>query len=74
MATNATLTHETSVVAVLKDATLAVTDFFGDIARAGHAASRYQHLSTLSEQELETLGCTREEAARKAFEESFGKL
>ena len=48
--------------------------FFGDIGRAGHAASRYQQLTSLNDNELANLGCDREDAARAAYEESFGKL
>lgn len=52
----------------------AVASFFGDIGRAGHAASRYQHLAALNDRQLASLGCDRETAARAAYEESFGKL
>lgn len=52
----------------------AIFAFFGDIGRAGHAASRYQHLTALNDRELKYFGCDREQAARAAYEESFGKL
>lgn len=51
-----------------------ILTFFGDIGRAGHAASRYQQLTALNDTQLASLGCDREEAGRAAYEESFGKL
>ena len=59
---------------IIVDALDGIARFFGDIGRAGHAASRFQHLASLNDRQLEELGCTREDAARAAFEESFGKL
>ena len=52
----------------------AVTTFFADVARAGHAAARFQHLSSLSDFQLKEMGYTRSQAAHVAFDESFGKL
>lgn len=70
----ATIAHQSPPTARLSGVVTDVMSFFGDITRAGHAASRYQHLASLNERQLEALGCTREEAARAAYEESFGKL
>lgn len=51
-----------------------IAQFFGDVARAGHAAAKYQHLASLNDRQLASRGVGREEAARAAFEDSFGKL
>jgi len=70
----AIIAHDTRPIANEFSPIKAVLSFFGDIGRAGHAAARYQHLASMNDRQLADHGCTREDAGRAAYEESFGKL
>ncbi len=50
-----------------------VSDFFGDVGRARHAASLYNELSQLSDTGLQKRGLRREDIASHCFNTAFGE-
>ena len=70
----ATLANPASRSTSLRSAFHAIADFFADIGRAGHAASRYQNFAALNDSELEAIGRSRQDSGRAAYETTFGKL